>query len=63
MSTPFPIDQEPPRDVLAGEYVLGLLSADDRLAVSSASPPMRSSRRQWRNSKNIWRRCWKKSPR
>ncbi|CAP52325.1 hypothetical protein EIQ06_08965 [Xanthomonas campestris pv. campestris] len=33
MSTPFPIDQEPPRDVLAGEYVLGLLSADDRLAV------------------------------
>lgn len=32
MSTPFPIDQEPPRDVLAGEYVLGLLSADERLA-------------------------------
>ncbi|UQQ13441.1 anti-sigma factor [Xanthomonas arboricola] len=32
MSTPFPIDQEPPRDVLAGEYVLGLLSADQRLA-------------------------------
>ncbi|MCD0259391.1 anti-sigma factor [Xanthomonas melonis] len=33
MSTPFPIDQEPPRDVLAGEYVLGLLSADERLAI------------------------------
>ncbi|MBV6813573.1 anti-sigma factor domain-containing protein [Xanthomonas campestris pv. passiflorae] len=32
MSTPFPIDQEPPRDVLAGEYVLGLLSAEERLA-------------------------------
>lgn len=32
MSMPFPIDQEPPRDVLAGEYVLGLLSADERLA-------------------------------
>ncbi|NMI22281.1 hypothetical protein E1J24_10580 [Xanthomonas hortorum pv. pelargonii] len=32
MSTPFPIDQEPPRDVLAGEYVLGLLGADERLA-------------------------------
>ncbi|PPU16858.1 hypothetical protein XarbCFBP7610_20550 [Xanthomonas arboricola] len=32
MSTPFPIDQEPPREVMAGEYVLGLLSADQRLA-------------------------------
>ncbi|MBB4593046.1 MULTISPECIES: anti-sigma factor [Xanthomonas] len=32
MSTPFPIDQEPPRDVLAGEYVLGLLRAEERLA-------------------------------
>ncbi|MBB4129357.1 MULTISPECIES: anti-sigma factor [unclassified Xanthomonas] len=31
MSTPFPIDQEPPRDVLAGEYVLGLLGAEERL--------------------------------
>lgn len=32
MSTPFPIDQEPPREVLAGEYVLGLLSTQERLA-------------------------------
>ncbi|WP_167393833.1 anti-sigma factor [Xanthomonas populi] len=32
MSTPFPIAQEPPRDVLSGEYVVGLLSADERLA-------------------------------
>jgi len=32
MSTPFPVDQEPPREVFAGEYVLGLLSAEERLA-------------------------------
>ncbi|WP_022973432.1 anti-sigma factor [Xanthomonas maliensis] len=32
MSTPLPIDQEPPTDVLAGEYVIGLLDADARLA-------------------------------
>ncbi|QBH04355.1 hypothetical protein EYC57_14520 [Xanthomonas oryzae] len=34
MSTPFPIDQETPRDVLAGEYVLGLLSVEERLAAA-----------------------------
>ncbi|MCC4619802.1 anti-sigma factor [Xanthomonas cassavae CFBP 4642] len=50
MSTPFPIDQEPPRDVLAGEYVLGLLSADERLAAEqriATDAPFAQAVLQW----------------
>ncbi|WDM68837.1 MULTISPECIES: anti-sigma factor [Xanthomonas] len=52
MSTSLPIDQEPPRDVLAGEYVLGLLGADERLAAEqriATDAPFAQAVLQWQD--------------